>query len=535
MSHDSPSLCTGFHRAAGRFPERPALVVEGGTVSYGELASQVRQLSGVIAAAAPHSPLVGLLANRSRTAYAGVLAALSSGRGYVPLNPKHPVDRLRRVLTVSDVDIMIAGREGYGPLRDLLASSPRPLTVLLPDAGPGDFTVPPTTTAHRFLTAPDLIGGPTADPILAVAPDTLAYLLFTSGSTGEPKGVAVTHANVGDYARALCGRFHVNEHDRFSQMSDLSFDWSVHDLYVCWEGGACLVSVPEQSHLAPAKLIRNERLTMWASVPSAVGLMLNMRMLKPGAFPTLRASVFCGEPLPAAFAAAWQQAAPQSIVENLYGPTETTVAITRYRWDPATSPAQSAGGIVPIGWMFEGQHGAVVDGELRPVPEGTPGELCLAGSQVALGYWKNPAETARRFVTLPGRGPTRWYRTGDLVRQGEDGCLYYLGRMDDQVKIRGYRVELPEIDHAVRQSCGAELVATVAWPVRDGSAEGVVTFVSGTPAGDRRAEPIVAACRRALPEYMVPREICFLDEMPLSPNGKIDRRRLVQLLQERTG
>lgn len=528
------SLYTGFHRATERFASRPALVVEGDRVSYGELAEQVARLSGAIAAGVrSDAQLVGLLANRSRTAYAGALAVLASGRGYVPLNPKHPVDRLRKVLTLSEVDVVIAGREGYAGLRELLVGSARPLTVVLPDAGPGDFTAPPTMQPHRFVTAAELARQAPLSPVPSVDRDVLAYLLFTSGSTGEPKGVAVTHANVRAYAAALCDHFQVNEHDRFSQMSDLSFDWSVHDLYVCWEGGACLVSIPEASHLAPAKLIRAERLTMWASVPSTVGVMLSMRMLKPGAFPALRGSVFCGEPLPAVSADAWQRAAPQSIVENLYGPTETTVAITRYRWQAATSPAQCQGGIVPIGWMFPGQRGCVVDSGLAPVPAGTPGELCLAGSQVALGYWKDPGETARRFVTVPGLGDTRWYRTGDLVREGEDGCLYYLGRLDDQVKIRGYRVELQEIDHAVRQASGADLVMSVAWPIRDGSADGVVTFVSG--ARERSPEPILAACRRALPEYMVPREICYLDAMPLSPNGKIDRRRLVQTLEERKG
>ena len=507
-----PNLFTGFYRSAERHGARPSLVADGETVTYAELADQVLRLASAInTGVRSETRLVGLLANRSRTAYAGLLAALASGRGYVPLNPKHPVDRLRKVLAQSEVDVLIVGREGYALLPELLSTSPRPVTILRPDIDP--------------------VNSPAASPLLEVGPEALAYLLFTSGSTGEPKGVAVTHANVRAYARALCDRFAVRETDRFSQMSDLSFDWSVHDLYVCWDGGACLVAIPEASHLAPAKFIRDQRITMWAAVPSTVGVMQGMRMLKPGAFPDIRVSVYCGEPLPASYADLWQRAAPNSIVENLYGPTETTVAITRYPWTPGTSPDECPGGIVPIGWMFEGQQGCIVDGEGRAVALGTPGEFCLAGSQVALGYWKNPRETAERFVRFPATGDTRWYRTGDLVREGDDGCYYYLGRMDDQVKIRGYRVELQEIDHAVRRASGAEMVATVAWPVRGGSADGVVTFVAGTQV--RAPEPILAACRQALPDYMVPREIRFLDSMPLNPNGKIDRRRLVHLLQEK--
>lgn len=520
LSTAQASLYTGFAESAARYAARPALWVEGVTLSYEALGTRAARLARVVDVHAGTQRLVGLLANRSITAYTGVLATLHSGRGYVPLNPKHPVRRLARVLRLSGVNVVIAGTEGYEPLRELLAEAEQALTVILPDAATGDFTLPPSAHAHRVLFASSVNGSGVMDPLLTVGHESLAYLLFTSGSTGEPKGVAVTHANVRSYAATVRQRFDLNPEDRCSQMSDLSFDWSVHDLYACWDAGACLVSIPESSHLAPAKLIRDQRITSWAAVPSSVGVMLGMRMLKPGAFPSIRVSTFCGEPLPATHATAWQAAAPNSVVENFYGPTEATVAITTFRWDQATSPARCPGGIVPIGWPFEGQHVRIVDGE-----------LLLGGDQVALGYWKNPEETARRFVRLPGEGEQRWYRTGDRARQGEDGCLYYLGRLDDQIKIRGYRVELQEIDHAVRQAAGADMVMTVAWPVHDGSADGVVTFVAG--ARERRVEPILAACRSALPDYMVPREIRFLETLPLSANGKIDRKNLVDILRQK--
>jgi amino acid adenylation domain-containing protein len=520
LSTAQASLYAGFSDSAARHPARPAVWVEGTEVSYEELERRVARLARVIDTHAGTNRLAGLLANRSLAAYTGILATLHSGRGYVPLNPKHPVQRLARVLRQSDVSVVIAGAEGYAPLRELLEGAEHPLTVILPDVAPGDFTLPSSARAHRVLFGPAVHASRALDPVLAVGPESLAYLLFTSGSTGEPKGVAVTHANVRSYATTVRERFALGPDDRCSQMSDLSFDWSVHDLYACWDAGACLISIPESSHLAPAKLMREQRITSWAAVPSSVGIMLGMRMLKPGAFPTIRVSTFCGEPLPATHAAAWQNAAPNSIVENFYGPTETTVAITAFRWDPATSPARSQGGIVPIGWPFEGQQVRIVDGE-----------LLLGGDQVALGYWKNPEETARRFVRLEGEGDQRWYRTGDRVRQDPDGCLQYLGRMDDQVKIRGYRVELQEIDHVVRGAAAADMVMTVAWPVHDGSADGVVTFVAG--ARERRVDPILAACRAALPEYMVPREIRFLDALPLSANGKIDRKQLVDILRQK--
>jgi len=355
----------------------------------------------------------------------------------------------------------------------------------------------------------------------------VAYLLFTSGSTGEPKGVPIHHSNVRSYIEYISNRYEVNERDRFSQEFDMTFDLSVHDMFVCWERGACLFCVPEKSAMLPAKFIRDRELTMWFSVPSVVALLSKMRLLQPGCFPNLRFSLFCGEPLAAAHAQHWQEAAPNSIVENLYGPTETTIAISHYRWDPSKSPQECLNGIVPIGWMFAGQQCRVVDHERSEVSE--TGELCLAGSQVTDGYWNNPEKTRRQFVRFPETCETLWYRTGDLVKRGENGCLYYLGRIDHQVKIRGYRVELQEIEVVLRKASQAEQVVAVPWPVVDGSADGVVAFVSGVSKVDELQ--ILNRCREALPDYMVPRKIYWLEEIPLNHNGKIDRKKLAKLLE----
>jgi acyl-CoA synthetase (AMP-forming)/AMP-acid ligase II len=261
-------------------------------------------------------------------------------------------------------------------------------------------------------------------------------------------------------------------------------------------------------------------------VPSSIGIMATLRLVKPGAFPSIRASIFCGEPLAADHAAQWQAATPNGVIENFYGPTETTVAITRYRWPRAGAPAT---GVVPIGCTFPDQRHRLIDPAGVEVAPGETGELCFAGDQVAAGYWANPAETAVRFTQLPG-GDERWYRTGDLAREDAGGCLHFLGRIDEQVKVRGFRVELQEIDHAVRAAAGAALVATVAWPVRHGSAEGIVAFIASDGAVDEAA--ILAQCRARLPDYMVPRSIRRVDVLPLSSNGKTDRRALIQRLEE---
>jgi amino acid adenylation domain-containing protein len=522
------SLIDGFVESVNRFPSREALVVDDERLSYVALQGLATKIaSAILQHAHDASPLVALLAHRSKTAYASLLGILGAGKGYVPLNPKFPVERTRRMLDLSGCATLIVGTEGFQHLPKLLLEVNRPLTVILPDlidvsCLSSDFP------QHRFVPSKKMADGNKFPLHPGVSPTDIAYLLFTSGSTGQPKGVPIAQSNVRSYLQYVCERYDVDETDRFSQGFDLTFDLSVHDMFVCWERGACLFSVPETSVMAPAKFIREYQLTMWFSVPSVIGLLARLRLLPTGCFPSLRYSLFCGEPLAASYAQLWQEAAPNSILENLYGPTETTIAISHYRWNQTGSSKESVNGIVPIGWIFDGQRCSVIDAERKPVPAGIPGELCLCGSQVTTGYWNDPKKTQEQFVRLPGAEERAWYRTGDLVRQDANGCLYYLGRMDHQVKIRGYRVELQEIDAVLRRACDADQIVSIAWPVEHGSADGVVAFVAGVAALD--VDRVLDYCSKFLPGYMVPRKIYLCDEMPLNANGKIDRPRLVGML-----
>ena len=522
------SLFSGFVDSCERFATRDALVVDGETLTYDELARHVAAISAAVNHAdRGDSGLAALLGQRSVTAFAGVLGILGSGRGYVPLNPKFPSERLGRMLALSGCEVVIVGIEGLEPLAALLQIVEKPTCFVLPNRANVE-ELRSQYPQHRFEILDVSQSHTLTEP--AIDAESVAYLLFTSGSTGEPKGVAVRHGNVCPYVDYVCDLLEVNEHDRFSQHFDLTFDLSVHDMFVCWQRGACLCCVPEKAVIAPAKFIRDQKLTMWFSVPSAVGFLQRMRILKPDAFPTLRWSLFCGEPLPGEFARAWQEAAPNSIVENFYGPTEATIAITRYRWDSVETPGACVNGIVPIGKPFDGQRVTVVDKDSKPVAVGESGELLLGGSQVTGQYWNNPEKTAERFTALPDGSDGIWYRTGDLVKQDDAGCLYFMGRTDDQVKIRGYRVELQEIDHVLRRAAGTQEAVAVAWPVRLGSADGVIAFVCGTSRRD--VAGIIAECKKSLPEYMVPRKVHFVDELPLNVNGKVDRKRLVLEMEE---
>jgi amino acid adenylation domain-containing protein len=522
-------LLSGFLASAERFPQRNALVVNNQVFTYSALTQEVGRIASAIVQHEPEaSPLGAVLAYRSLTAYSGILGILASGKGYVPLNPKFPAERTRTMLLLSGCRTLVVGKESVGQLPELLSGMDRSLTIILPEVSdvgnlPAQFPI------HLFVTsgemkAPDLSFGRKGSP------DDIAYLLFTSGSTGLPKGVAISHSNVCSYVQYASERYGVTESDRLSQEFDQTFDLSVHDMFVCWERGACLFCVPERSVMAPAKFIREHTLTMWFSVPSVIGTLVKLRLLQPGCFPFLRFSLFCGEPLPAAYAQAWQEAAPNSILENLYGPTETTIAISNYRWDSVRSSQECLNGIVPIGWIFDGQRCCLIDHGRNEVDGGQAGELCLSGSQVTTGYWNDPEKTEEQFVHLRGDDAALWYRTGDLVTQDQNGCLFYIGRMDHQVKIRGYRVELQEIEEVVRKACGTDQVVSVPWPSRNGSSDGVVAFVAGLASVDE--DRVLAYCSGLLPDYMVPKKIHLLDEMPLNVNGKIDRKRLVQILEE---
>ena len=254
--------------------------------------------------------------------------------------------------------------------------------------------------------------------------------------------------------------------------------------------------------------------------------------------PSLRVSSFCGEALTEG-TQRWQAAAPHS-VGQLVWPTEATIAITAYRYGRDLAERGVRNGIVPIGWPLPHQEARVFDDQVKPAAPGSAGELYLAGSQLADGYWNDASQTAARFVprglpgcTPEGRTPAdstdlgTWFRTGDRVETGSDGCLHYLGRLDDQIKIRGFRVELSEIDEVLRRISGTQDALAVPWPSRD-AAEAVFAAV-GSQCGADPAQ-IRNECRKWLPDYMVPHRVVILDEIPRGPNGKLDRNRVSSLI-----
>jgi amino acid adenylation domain-containing protein len=525
---ESRSLSSGFLASVKRFPGRVALRAEGRELTYSELFDLSAAIATTLRRESPDPDpgLTAVFGYRSVVAFAGVLGALLRGHGYVPLNRTFPVDRSRTMLQRSLCRAIVVDLESSAQLDDLLDGCAAGLCIILAehdDVSGFSARMP----QHRFLGRSDL--AEPADPV-AADPDDIAYLLFTSGSTGVPKGVMVAHRNVIPFVDAMVERYGITEEDRFSQTFDMTFDLSVFDMFVAWERGASVHCPGQRELIQPGRFVRESSLTVWFSVPSTGIFMRRLGALKPGSYPTLRWSLFCGEPLPVPVAQAWSDAAPDSIVENLYGPTEVTIACTLYRWNPGTSLDECERGLVPIGEPYPGMRALVADEHLRPVAPGEIGELLMGGAQVTPGYWKDPQKTAEVFVIPPDQTDLH-YRTGDLVRRPREGQpLVYIRRMDHQIKIQGHRVELGEIEAVLRRESGIDAVVALGWPVTDQGAGGVVAFI-GDPALD--VQEIQRRCGEHLPGYMVPRKIHLETQLPLNSNGKFDRKALFTILEER--
>ncbi|GAA2247121.1 amino acid adenylation protein [Streptomyces ruber] len=492
------TLYDWFARSADEFGDA-AVALEIGEERYTyaglrDLAERIAaRLVPAGAGAAPRR--IGLLASRSVLAYAGYLAILRAGATVVPLNPEHPAGRTADIARAAGLDLVLADAPGPGLPVPLLVLTADDLAALPPAAAP---------ERHR------------------ATPDDLAYIIFTSGSTGAPKGVPITHRNICANIGHVATRYGVGPGSRLSQTFELTFDAAAHDLFVAWAGGGTLVVQARSQLLSPVRTINSQRLTHWFSVPSMIGFASRLGTLRPGSMPSLRMSVFGGEPLTLAAAREWREAAPQSVLEVLYGPTELTVSCTAYRFpaDPADWPV-TPNGTAPIGLSHPTLDFVLLAEDGRPADHG---ELCMRGPQRFPGYL-DPANNRGRFVGLDGAqrpAEGHWYRTGDRVALHQ-GQLVHLGRTDHQVKIRGHRIELGEIEAMLREQESVRDAVVLAVPASDGEPE-LQAVVSGAGCVPER---IFTGLGDRLPPYMLPRRISVVDALPLNANGKIDRRALL--------
>ncbi len=518
------NLASPFSRRARSEPERTALWIERQAWSYGALGRYAQRIASWLSLRGTQPPTrVGILASRTLETYAGILGACWCGAAYVPISPKLPAERLACLFDRTKLDALVVDPWGLDLLSPALLQI-CPSRVLARACNAGTVARAADSGVH-IQTYDELPPFDAADEPRFMDDNALAYIIFTSGTTGTPKGVMITAGNVRNFVCSIQQRYRFQSDDRVAQPSEVSFDNSVFDLFNAWEAGAALYVVPANQLLGPLRFLQENAITVWYSVPSFAVFMQRMKMLRPGALPALRYSAFAGEALPHSTAEAWQSAAKGSIVDCLYGPTETTVVCTGDRFSGEAHVTASRG-IISIGRPFPGMEAIVVDPAGNVLPPGQQGELAFCGSQVAKGYFADEALTQARFPMIDGR---RWYLTGDLAYQDESGLYHHLGRVDNQVKVLGNRVELEEVEAQLRAASGSHTVAAVAWPMQHGTATGLVAFVSGASTS---LSDVSKALKQRLPSYMVPARIHELDAMPMSGNGKTDRKALARMLDE---
>jgi D-alanine--poly(phosphoribitol) ligase subunit 1 len=511
-----------FFDSAANQPHSPALWVDGRSYTYGEIDARARRVSSGLASVGRGGGVKRclLFAHRSAAAYCGVLGILDAGLAYVPLNPKMPAARIAAIIEQAGAPSMLVDRRCARMLDEVLPLlEEHPQIFLLDEEVTDPIPLSGGTRLERLPTAPYALNQATKGDV--------AYVLFTSGSTGEPKGVPITHANADAYVEGQLQLQEKQDNARYIQLCELAFDPSVHDMFVCWASGGCLYVPDTVDPLFNVEFVRRHEITHWNSVPSVAGFMQQMRKLAPGAFPSLRVSLFGGEPLTRSLALAWMRAAPGSRVLHMYGPTEATIACTCFEVRRAfLEDAQNA--TMPLGWALPGVELMIVDAALERVAFGERGELLIAGPQITDGYLVPDEAGASRFVTkaYPGRRARRWYRTGDVARTTADHGIVFHGRLDTQVKIRGNRVELEEVENVVQACSQGTQCAVIPWPADEaGRAAGLVALVANA-----RVEPdqILQACRQRLPPYAVPERVMVVDSLPLNANGKIDRKALAK-------
>ncbi|MFL5385853.1 MAG: amino acid adenylation domain-containing protein [Longimicrobiaceae bacterium] len=495
-----------FERRAAAAPEHVAVTFEGERLTYGELNARANRLARYLRGRGVGAESrVGLCLERGTEMIVAILGVLKAGGGYVPLDPDYPEERLAYMVEDSGISILLTQRS----LLDRLPVAGDPVCL---DTGWEE------------------IAEESGDDLdISVDPRGLAYVIYTSGSTGRPKGAMLTHANVVRLFTATEARFGFGPDDVWTMFHSYAFDFSVWEIWGALLHGGRLVVVPFLTSRSPEqfrRLLREEGVTSLSQTPSAFQQLVEADAREAEPLERLRFVVFGGEALQVEALRPWldRYGPAQPRLINMYGITETCVHVTFHAI--GGKDLRSAGVGSPIGAAIPDLRLYVLDPAMQPVPAGVPGELYVAGAGLARGYLGRPGLTAERFVPDPfGAAPgARLYRSGDRVRWKADGTLEYLGRIDQQVKLRGFRIELGEIEAALLDS---PLVREAVVMVRgEGDERHLVGWVvpeAGAAPGTRELREAVS---RRLPEYMVPAAFVVLEKLPLTNNGKVDRRAL---------
>ncbi len=519
----SRPLHEALTESASRHADRIAIVEpECGSVTYGELeflSSRLRDRLGAMGVRP--GDRVGIYLHKSIDAVAAIFGILRAGAAYVPVDPEAPAARNAYIMHNCAVKAVLIEQEREEKFRAafLALGTPPPLIVLDgTDAG---------AALARALDGADSDGPARTIADAASAADELAYILYTSGSTGNPKGVMLSHENATSFVDWCSDVFRPQPGDRFSSHAPMHFDLSILDIHVAIKHAATLVLISEERGKDPlhlARLIAEQGITIWYSAPSILSLMAQFGHIPDHDWSSLRLVLFAGEVFPVKHLRTLCAQAPHPRYFNLYGPTETNVC-TYYEVVPPVPEERSAP--YPIGRVCEHLRGKVVDERNDEVTAGEEGELCITGRGVMQGYWSLPEQSARGFL-IDADG-TRWYRTGDIVVEAPDGNYTYRGRRDRMVKRRGYRVELGEIESGLYRHPLVKEAAVIALPDADAGVR-ITAFLSSKDGQKVSLIALKRFCADQLPLYMIPDQFAWLDALPRTSTDKTDYQRLKEFV-----
>lgn len=480
--------------ALNKFSDRNAFSINEIFYTYKDLAVAISKIRKEIRSKTHETEkIIGLVANDDLETYASIFALWFEGKAYVPISPEAPRERNQSIIQQALLITIIDSSE----------------KILFPE--------------YNFIESKKLHDTEINLEVKETSDQELVYILFTSGTTGQPKGVPIDRGNLAGFMKAFKQmNFKMDEKDKCLQMFELTFDLSVVSYLFPLFYGACIYTIPKTKIKFNYifELMDEHGLTFALMVPSI------LQYLRPYFdemnFPDMKYSLFCGEALPLEITSEWSKCIPNAELFNFYGPTEDTIYCTYYIYN-RNGENKTHNGVLSIGKAMEGTITVAIDEDNKILPVGTNGQLCLGGVQLTPGYWNNEEKNKEAFFYTEYKGEhTRFYKTGDLCRFDAEGDILYLGRLDSQVKIQGFRIELSEIEFHVKSFLGK--INAVAVPLLDavGNTE-IGLVIESTPSN---TDHLLDYIKLKLPAYMIPKKIQFANEFPLNTNGKTDRNKL---------
>lgn len=490
------------------FPERNSFFINESFYSYRQLAEGISKVRSLLAPEIVEHKLVGVLIDDqvSFETYASIFGILFCGSGFVPININDPIDRIKFISDQCELQVILS-----------------------------TFTVPKILEIENHCNVKCLTTTQLPDSKINLSlprydEEQIAYVLFTSGSTGVPKGVQINWKNVNALMDSFFSLgYDVDENDRFLQMFDLAFDFSVMCYFIPLSIGACVYTISAEGikYSNVYTTLEEHKITFAAMVPSFLSYL--RPYFSEILLSDLKYSFFCGEALFDDITSEWADCVPNALIQNAYGPTEATVFCTIFNWQRGEIHRKHINGTVPIGKPVPNTSIIIVDEELNEVPAGDKGELCIAGDQLTIGYLKTENNSQAFFAKKVNGKDNRYYRTGDLAYFDAHGDLNFLGRSDNQIKHHGFRIELGEIEFHARKITYPNEVVAVFYKNKLGI-ERIHLFVENYKNELSKLKEFLEA---NLPSYMIPNNISVIEAFPQNKNGKVDRKVLLQILQSK--